>query len=487
MTRSSVWLVPVVLAVSTPAYALTELAQAYGGCMQTTVTQTINLGPTGDYQATITALQPGQRVMLESGSYNNGLRLYNLNASAGNCIVIEGPADRSAVFRGEPINGVRNVVQIRNSSFVLLRNIEITGVNTTDIDAVKSETTIQGPHPAAWSHHITLENLHIHDFAADQQIVGISTKAPAWNWVVRRTLIERAGTGVYFGNSDGAQPFINGLFEFNLVRDSVGYNMQVKHQTAATRPSGVGFETLPATGQTVIRHNVFHKSANSSTGADARPNLLVGAFPLTGNGSNDDYVITGNFFHQNPTGNEGLFQGEGNVIFFGNALYNSTGPGIVIGPQNGEVRRIRVFENTVLSSATAIFISSNVNAGFQQLVRGNAVFGATPISGGTQADNVIGSFANAASLLNNPSGIVSGPTNRMDLHPQVGTLVGPAIDASPIAAYVDANRDFNDRVRDHTVRGAYGTQGANPGWQLALEIKVLAAGDAVFANGFEGP
>ncbi len=151
------------------------------------------------------------------------------------------------------------------------------------------------------------------------------------------------------------------------------------------------------------------------------------------------------------------------------------------------MRRIRVFENTVLSSTTAIFISSNVNVSFQQLVRGNAVFGATAISGGTQADNVTGNFASAANFLNNPSGIVSGPTNRMDLHPQTGMLVGPAIDASPIATYVDANRDFNDRLRDHTVRGAYGTQGANPGWQLALEIKVLAAGDAVFANGFEAP
>ncbi len=476
------------LAAAPAAQALTDLAQTYGGCVDTTITQTIPLGPGGNYQATIDAVQPGQRILLASGTYTNGLRLYNLNASAGNCIVIEGPADRSAVFVGAPLNGIRNVVQIRNSSFVVLRNAEIDGTGTTDIDGVKSDASIAGPHAAAWSHHVTLDNLHIHDFDFDQGQVGISTKGPAWNWVVRRVTIERAGTGVYFGNSDGAQHFVNGLFEFNLVRDAVGYAMQVKHQFAASRPSGAGFETLPATGQTVIRHNVFHKGASSSTGGNARPNLLVGAFPLTGPGSDDDYVVAANFFHENPTGNEALFQGEGNVVFYANVLYNSMGPGMVIQPQNGEVRRVRVFQNTVLSSAAGIFISSNVNPSFQQLVRGNAAFaGGTPIAGGVQAGNATDTFANAGNHLVNPSGIVAGGSNRMDLYPRAGMLTGAAIDTTPIAAYVDALRDFNDQPRDGTVRGAYGATGSNPGWQLALAIKPEAVPGLLFADGFENP
>jgi hypothetical protein len=374
-------------------------------------------------------------------------------------------------------------VQIRNSSYVLLRNVTIDGTGTDDIDGVKAESTIAGPHAAAWSHHITLENLHIHDFDALQPQVGISTKAPAWNWVVRHSLLERIGTGVYFGNSTGAEHFVNGLFEFNVILDTIGYNMQVKHQFAASRPSGAGFETLPPTGRTVIRHNVFHKVTNS--GADGpRPNLLVGAFPLTGDGADDDYVIAGNFFFQNPGGVEALFQGEGNVSFFGNVLYNSQGPGLYIQPQNGEVRRIRIFQNTVLTSGLGLFVSSNVNASFSQLVRGNAVFAAgTPIQGGTQADNVTDTFANAPLHLTNPSGVVTGGANRMNLY----ALTGSAVDASPIAAHVDAGRDFNDVPRDPAVRGAYGGAGANPGWQLALATKQLVVGppDILFADGFE--
>jgi|CXWL01.1.fsa_nt_gi hypothetical protein len=469
------------------APALTELAQSYGGCMQTTITLTIDVDANSDYQAAVTAAQPGQRILLASGQYLNGLRIYDLNANAGNCIVIEGPPDHSAVLKGEPLNGIRNVVQIRNSSFVRVSHLDIDGTNTDDIDGVKSDTTIQGPHASAWSHHITLDDLRVHDFAANQQVVGISTKGPAWNWVVRDSVIERAGTGIYLGNSDGAQPFVNGLIEYNLIRDTIGYNLQVKHQFAASRPSGIGFETLPATGQTVIRHNVFHKSGNSSTGGEARPNLLVGTFPLTGNGANDDYIISGNFFFQNPTGTEGLFQGEGNVIFIANVLYNSQGPALFIGPQNGEVRRIHVFQNTVVSTGNGIFISTTVNPSFQQLVRGNAVFATTAISGGTLAGNVTDSFANASVHLNNPSGIVTGAMNRMDLHPLANALSGSAVDTSPIAAYVDYNRDFNDRARDGTVRGGYGSQGVNPGWQLALAIQPRGdvPVDAMFANGFE--
>ena len=474
--------------VSPSAAALTELAPAYGGCANPTITQTVNIGPVGDYQASIdAAAAPGRRIVLSGGVYANGLRIYNVNGAPDNCFVIEGPADRSVVFVGAPINGVRNVVQIRNASFVVLRNLDIDGTNTTDLDGVKSDATIAGPHSAAWSHHITLENLHIHDFDADQQQVGISTKGPAWNWVVRNNTIERVGTGLYFGNSDGTQPFVYGLIEFNLIRDTIGYNMQVKHQVAASRPPGAGFETLPSAGQTVIRHNVFHKSGNSSTGGNARPNLLVGAFPLSGDGADDDYVIAGNFFYQNPSGTEALFQGEGNVVFFGNVLCNDQGPGVAIQPQNGEVRRIRLFQNTVLSAAGGIFVSSNVNALHQQLVRGNAVFAAgTPIAGGISADNVSDSLANAGLYLNNPSGLVSGATDRLDLFPLPTALSGSAIDTGPIAPYADFDRDFNDTSRDGTFRGSYHGNGSNPGWMLALEIKPQGPSERVFADGFEG-
>ena len=463
-----------------PAWALTDLVPSYGGCAQTQYTQTVSVGPADDYQSAVDSLQPGQRLQLQAGTYGNGLRIYNRNGDLNNCIAIEGPPDHSAIFVGLPINGIRNVVQIRNSSFVVLRNLRIDGSGTTDLDALKSDANIAGGHPFAWSHHLTVENLWIHDFDFDQQQVGISTKGPAWNWVVRHNRIERVGTGMYFGNSNGAEHFVNGLIEFNLVTDSVGYNAQIKHQFSGSRPSGTGFESLPNPGRTVIRHNVFSKGPNSSSGGNARPNLLLGSPPLSGPGSEDDFVVAQNFFYRNPTGFEALVQGEGHLIIYGNLLYNDQGPALAVQPQNGEVRRVRLFHNTVVSSAGGIFVSSSVNPGFSQLVRGNAVFAdGTPISGGSQMDNIVGTQAAAAQTLNDPLGGLP-----LDLYPQSGALTGPPPDVSVLAGYPDAGRDFNDQPRDLAIRGGYGGSGSNPGWELSLSFKQLD-GDGIHADGFE--
>ena len=65
----------------------------------------------------------------------------------------------------------------------------------------------------------------------NQQVVGISTNgAPTWNWTIRGNTIIGAGTGMYLGNSDGANPFVAGVIERNVVRDTIGYNLQIKHQ-----------------------------------------------------------------------------------------------------------------------------------------------------------------------------------------------------------------------------------------------------------------
>ncbi len=73
-------------------------------------------------------------------------------------------------------------------------NLEIDGAGALQVDAVKAEGN------ADFAHHITLENLYIHNFAAQQQSVGISTKCPAWGWIVRGNRIEGVGTGMYFGD-----------------------------------------------------------------------------------------------------------------------------------------------------------------------------------------------------------------------------------------------------------------------------------------------
>jgi hypothetical protein len=89
--------------------------------------------------------------------------------------------------------------------------------------------------------------------------------------------------------------------------------MQIKHQISREAVAGMPMEDR----NTIIRHNVLSRANSASAGSMARPNLLVGHFPLTGPGSKDVYQIHGSFFYRNPSG-ESLFQGEGNI-----ALYSS--------------------------------------------------------------------------------------------------------------------------------------------------------------------
>src|SRR5688572_15686603 len=200
---------------------------------------------------------------------------------------------------------------------------------------------------------------------------------------------------------------------------------------------------MPPSGVTTIRHNVFSKANGASTGDDARPNLLVGHWPLSGNGANDVYQIYGNFFWANPTG-EPLFQGEGNVALYQNLFVNNTGPAVLIQPHEDVPRTVRVFNNTVVSSATGIRVSGG-NPSFQQLVIGNASFAATPLNvpaPGQATSNVTGTFAAAATFLTNPAGSPTGTPTQLDLYPRPGMLTGPPLDTSSFNTYLDWNRDF---------------------------------------------
>ena len=408
-----------------------------------------------NYLSLLRALQPGDTLYLQAGNYDDlsdapGLPFFSMHGTASSPITITGPSSGArAVLLGR---SYANTVRFDDASYIVVKNLEIDGRNLGG-DGVKGQGT---------SHHITLENLYIHGVGSNQAIVGISTKAPAWDWVVRNNTIVGAGTGIYFGNSDGNQPFIRGLVEGNLIVDTIGYNMEIKHQNP--RPSIAGIPTGDNT--TTIRYNVFSKANNFSVGGFARPNLLVGHWPINGVGSNDTYNIYGNFFYQNGSG-EPLFQGEGNVMLHNNVFVNSTANAINIQAHNHLPRRIRIFSNTVLAANTGIRVTG-VDSNYQQKVIGNAVFAATPIFAADQADNVTDILGNAANYLKNPTGTVGVD---LDLYPLSNVLRGPAIDSSSYNTYNNWDKGYNQEQRNGTWRGAYSAENAanNTGPQLALE------------------
>ncbi len=403
----------------------------------------IEAGP-DDYRQRLAELEPGDTLRLAAGTYDRGLPIHGLNGAAGRCFFIEGPAGGpAAVFTG---SSARNTVSIVDSSYVVIRRLELDGRGDIG-DGVKAEGH------AAYAHHIVLADLHIHDHDASQQTVGISTKCPAWRWVIRANRIERCGTGLYLGNSNGEEPFVDGLVEHNAVLATLGYNMQIKHQNPRPELDG-----LPASGATLIRHNTFSKQQGANADMP-RPNLLVGHFPLSGPGSDDRYLIYGNFFWDNPV--EALFQGEGHVALYANVMVNPHGPAVHIQPHNDVPRRIHVFHNTIVAAGRGIRITGAA-AGYDQVVAGNAVFADPLLAGGEQRDNVTAAPAAAAEHLVAPD---AEPGAGLDLHPLAGALLG-GVDTSGLEVFRDHDRDFDGRARDTGRRGAYAGPAGPDSWPL---------------------
>lgn len=408
-------------------------------------------GNPASYQALIPNLRPGDTLALQAGSYG-GLYLNGINGTPRAPITITGlDSGPRAVILG---SSGSDTVELRRCSYLIVRHLEIDSRNLGG-DGVNAHGV---------NHHITIDGLYIHGQGDDQQTVGISSNhAPNWNWIIRNTTIDGAGTGMYLGNSDGANPFVAGLVENNLIMNTVGYNIQFKHQKPWPNSPGI------PTGKTstIIRNNVFSKGSNSSGGESARPLLFVGHWPLSGPGQDNVYEIYGNFFYQNPV--EALFQGEGNIAFHHNIMVNDYAapyPAISIQPHRDVPRMVRIFSNTVVTRNDGIAVTGG-STEFQQTVIGNAVFGRDPISAKDQSFNIMDTYASASSYVTNPTAALGA----LDLFPRIAKLKGPPIDARIFNAFAEYNRDYNGNPDTGEFRGAYSGEGQNPGPLPRLGLK----------------
>jgi hypothetical protein len=324
---------------------------------------------TENYRDHLHGLQPGDRLLLEAGDYRRGLPLANLSGRVGQPIVIEAlDPTKPPRFIARPGSNTISLVDVRH---IVVRNLELDGRNVP-VDAVKAEGH------SHYADFVTLEHLYIHDHAASQQNVGISTKCPAFGWIVEGNRIERVGTGMYFGDSDGSDPFMSGLIEGNRVSHTVGYNLQIKHQKARPPEHSDRYDT-------VIRYNVFSKM-DAPPSPQARPNVLLGHLPLSGAGSEDRYLVYGNLFLHNPS--EALFQAEGRVAVYDNVFINGSGDAIHIQPHNDVPRDMLIFSNTVLASGTGIQVRRPEETPYHQRVVANVVSAKTPLRGDESLFNV---------------------------------------------------------------------------------------------------
>ncbi len=414
------------------------------------------------YRPLLKTLQAGDSLLLAPGLYENGLPIHRLLGRPGQPITIAAlDPQQPPLFlarRGH------NTVSILDSAYVIVRGLALDG-RGLPVDAVKAEGH------ARWAHHITLEGLVIRGHDNNQQTVAISTKCPAWGWVIRGNVIDGAGTGVYLGNSDGRDAFVGGVIEHNLIMNTLGYNLQIKHQNKRETVAGMPSERRITT----IRHNVFSKATGSGLPELARPNVLVGHWPLAGPGQDDLYQVYGNFFYQNPL--EALFQGEGNIALYNNLLVNHVGDAVHIQPHNDLPRHIDLFNNTIVAAGTGIIIRKpkadvqKLVTAYPQRVTANAVFAAVPITADMQSGNFTGPVAAAEDYLKKP---LAG-LGEMDLRPRAIRV--SRIDLTPLQKYQAWNQGFDGHPRQAGEVGAYAAGQVNNYWQPGLELKPASLSD----------
>lgn len=409
-----------------------------------------------NYQGLLASLQPGDRLVLAAGTYTQGLPITGLNGSDAAWITITGPTSGGvAIFEG---NGCCNTVELVNTSYLAIENITVDGKGIDGVFGVSAKNSTSNV-----VHHIRIENCTFIGQNASQQTVAISTKTPTHGWVIRGNVIDGAGTGLYLGNSNYAEPFVGGTIEYNLIRNTIGYNMQIKNQNAWPLHPALPNETAP---HTILRHNVFIKDDTPSPDG-VRPNVFLGGPPPMGLGSDALVEVYGNLFVHNA--NESLLQATGRVSIHDNIFVDVADLAVRLAPHDGfALLGVRVYDNTFYSAKRAVFLGAQPPGG--DLVTGNLVFADMAFDGPFMGlgTNLIDTVANAGNYVNKPS-LVLGD---MDFYPLSGKVETTPIDPMPFAEDSDVACDFNGSLRKtFTHRGAYAGAGTNPGWKLADERK----------------
>jgi hypothetical protein len=459
---------------------------------------TYTLNPGQDITSTINLMVPGDTLILNPGTHVKTIRITNKNGSPSAWFTLRGSDAGTARVLA---TGYNNMVEIRNSSYWNIENLEIDGRNTggtvTASDCIKASVTTSGS-STDYYHHFVFDGVYAHHVHGN----CFSSHVTGWDITIRNCRFsDAADVGLYMGNSDGYQPIMNFTFERNLVERCGNYNMEVKAQLPRV---GVALGTTPGREFTtwgyLIKDNVWMRD-NATVDAN-RPNFLIDAAPMSGPGINDIATIEGNVVLGNATNAyvEHGFQLAGNLIVRNNIIMGIVGSGcagIRIGLHQGIYpRHLELVNNTVFieggstnARCLSLFDLRATNTGqdpYPQIVANNAFIrgntAATAVSRDgsgvvTYASNYIrgtGSLPGSISLNTYAlSQIFINPVETpglANLYPAVGS---PLIDAGS-NTYAPAV-DFNGVGRPQwTIAdvGAYEYyMQDNPGWQLAIGLK----------------
>lgn len=410
----------------------------------------------GNYRRLLGTLEPGDTLQLAAGVYDRGLPISDCHGTPDAWITIQGPDSGVAEIRQTQ---VANAVELRRCSHVALKRLSILGGGPGGIPGLFGISAQGGLNNTV--HHILIEDCIISGWNTSQQAVGISTKAPAWDWTIRGNIIRDCGTGLYLGNSNGADPFIRGVIEHNLVEAPIGYCMEIKYQKA--RPDVPGIPAAEC--RTIIRHNVFIKNDAPSPDGD-RSNVLVGGFPGTGPGSGDRYEIHGNVFWHNPR--ESLLQASGRVSIHDNVFVgcpSAAHAAIMLRDHDLPLKLAHVYHNTICAAARGIRIAGPAPEG--HAIAGNMVFADVPLILHRSIVDVRGNLTAGVAAAFDQLMCAEPELGLFDPRPRPGLGAGDVPDLSVFSGDTAFDLDFNGTSKgDRRHRGACVSSRADAGWLI---------------------
>ncbi|AKT37354.1 right-handed parallel beta-helix repeat-containing protein [Chondromyces crocatus] len=418
------------------------------------------IGPGDDLIAEIAALQPGDELVLQGGTYSLNPKLtIAVSGTAQAPIVIRAKAGEVPVITRPNAN--QNVINIEGSEHVVLRGLEVTG----------------GSHGIRMNQarFITVEDCEIHetdDVALSANFAGSSYEG----LILRRNHIHHTngtGEGMYLGcNNNGCQVW-NSVIEGNWIHDT----------NRASVSQGDGIELKEGSYNNIIRDNVIHDTKY--------PCILT--YSTVGNGAPN--VVERNVMW--GCGDHGI-QAAADAVLRNNVILSAAQDGIRSQVhQSGAPSNLIIAHNTIFKAqGNAVRISGATGS---VLIANNALYaqnGAALTVAGDLAQLVVAGNVGVGSLSGTNSGFDG--TGELGADFVAGTYGGaPPVDAFPavgsalIAAGVAAHvvgDDFNGVAREgHADVGAYRfDEGGNPGWTITAGFKDLVGSGGSGGSGDGG-
>lgn len=399
----------------------------------------LEIGPADDLEAAVASLGPGEELVLQGGTYlfNQNITL-TANGTATAPIVIRAADGARAVL--DQANPAHNVVEIRDSSYLVVRGLAFT----------------RGSHGIRLmnSDFITIERCEVFE-TGDVAISANAGGTYEGLRIVANHIHHTNGTGegMYLGCNSDACRVANSLIEGNYIH----------HTNRSSVAQGDGIELKEGSYGNIIRNNVIHDTyypgiITYSTVGNGAPNLIEGNV-VWNVGDNTIQVAADAILRNNIVLGNVAFQSHqagspSNIEFVHNTVI-SDGDGVAVRDVTGPVV---IANNAVYAQGTAIRLISGALSNVR--VTGNV--GAGGLSGGSGGyvegqgigiDMVDGHFGGAPPI---------------DPFPRAGS----ALIAAGNPTYVTAT-DFNGTSRQGVAdAGAYAFDpDGNPGWVIVPAFK----------------